>query len=336
MDSVKNGGNRTGLYIGLTVMAIIIIIISVLMYVYWDDIKKMWSDEDTPPGNTPHRGTTGGSTTPPPGGTTTGGSTTPPPGGTATGGSTTPPPPPPEQYNFMQRSSRKCLTMIDNMVSYSECDTSSANQKWIIDQSNSYIYSPVNSKCLAGDGNNVYPAICDSSKPKRQWDRDGNKIKHKDTNMCLAGNGNILRFRSCNTIDGTVDWINPPNTVHSMSPEPVNIGGTTTAPSGLSPGSSTLVTAAPVTPTPYATYILDGTQTIRINDNNNIDSTHFIANNNTVDSWGIPSGNNPKFIRINDRYLMSFKTRLRNRIFVSSVDAVPPTGTRVTKLEFIQ
>jgi cytoskeletal protein RodZ len=140
-----------------------------------------------------------------------------------------------------------------------------------------------------------------------------------------------------------------PTTIHSMSPTPpVNIGGTTTSPSipttdratappqGASPNSSSTVTAGPVSGTVYATYTLDGTQTIRlITDKPGI--THSIANGkDIIATWGIPAGN-PVQIRINDMYIMTLVSRGAFN-FYGRFDSgpVPPARMSVTKLEFIR
>jgi hypothetical protein len=137
-----------------------------------------------------------------------------------------------------------------------------------------------------------------------------------------------------------------PTTIHSMSPGPaVNmIGGTTTTPppaappQGASPSSSSTVTAAsvPVSGTIYATYTLDGTQTIRL-DASRPGATHAIANSEHIRTWGIPPGNDPVQIRINDMYVMIFVFR-GSFNFYGRFDGspVPPAGMSVTKLEFIR
>ena len=47
MENFQNsGGGGKGLYIGLGILAVVLIIVGGLMYYYWDNIKAWWSGED--------------------------------------------------------------------------------------------------------------------------------------------------------------------------------------------------------------------------------------------------------------------------------------------------
>jgi uncharacterized membrane protein len=241
MENFQNsGGGGKGLYIGLGILAVITIIVSVVLYVYWGDVTAWWSDED-------------------------------------------------EEKAAADRAAADRAAADRAAADRAAADRAAADR-------------------AAADR-----AAADRAAQTRPIREDR------------------------------------PTTIHSMSPTPpVNIGGTTTSPSipttdratappqGASPNSSSTVTAGPVSGTVYATYTLDGTQTIRlITDKPGI--THSIANGkDIIATWGIPAGN-PVQIRINDMYIMTLVSRGAFN-FYGRFDSgpVPPARMSVTKLEFIR
>ena len=75
---------------------------------------------------------------------------------------------------------------------------------------------------------------------------------------------------------------------------------------------------------------------VRISTALNIQASHFIASGTAVETWGIPLGNDPVSIRVNDTYVMTFVVRTGNRMYGTFINGVPPAGMSVTKLEFIR